>query len=79
MLNGGESADRMVDYTLKIGDTALRLSGTAAKNLKWPWSIWLAEIWGLFRRSYIVFCTSYEVSLRARALSSMGEAPIILL
>lgn len=33
MINGGETADRMVDYTLKIGDSMLRLSGTAAKNL----------------------------------------------
>lgn len=33
MINGGEAADKMVDYTLKIGETVLRLSGTAAKNL----------------------------------------------
>jgi hypothetical protein len=33
MINGGETADKMVDYTLKIGETVLRLSGTAAKNL----------------------------------------------
>lgn len=33
MINGGETADRMVDYSLRFGETAIRLSGKATINL----------------------------------------------
>lgn len=33
MINGGETADKMVEYSLRFGEIAVRLSGSAAKNL----------------------------------------------
>lgn len=33
MINGGETADRMVDYSLRFGETAIRLSGKATISL----------------------------------------------
>ena len=33
MLNGGETADRLIDYSLRFGDMAIRLTGKATFNL----------------------------------------------
>jgi hypothetical protein len=33
MINGGETADRMVDYSLRFGETAVKLSGKATISL----------------------------------------------
>jgi len=33
MLNGGEAADRLIDYSLRFGDMAIRLTGKATFNL----------------------------------------------
>ena len=33
MLNSGETADKMVDYSLRFGEMAMRISGRATINL----------------------------------------------